>query len=100
VPELSHVLVLTYLVDPISPLQVEAMKEAAATLGVTLHVIDIKTPDNLPAAFEAGSTVGAQGVLTTAESIFRVARARVTELAARHCRQSTLSLKLRWRTAD
>jgi len=84
VPELSHVLVLTYLVDPISPLQVEAMKEAAATLGVTLHVIDIKTPDDLPAAFEAGNTVGAQGVLTTAESIFRVARARVTELAARH----------------
>ena len=84
VSELSRVLVLTYLVDPISPLQVEAMKEAASTLGVTLHVIDIRTPDDLPAAFEAGSTVGAQGVLTTAESIFRVARARVTELAARH----------------
>jgi hypothetical protein len=50
--------VLTYLVDPISPLQVEAMKEAAATLGVTLQVIDIKTPDDLPAAFEAGNTVG------------------------------------------
>jgi putative ABC transport system substrate-binding protein len=59
------------------------MKEAASRLGVTLHVIDIKTPDDLPAAFEAGSTVGARGVLTTAESIFRVARARVTELAAR-----------------
>jgi putative ABC transport system substrate-binding protein len=84
VPELSGVLVLTYLVDPIAPLQVEAMKEAAPTLGVTLHVIEIKTPDDLPAAFEAGSTVGAQGVLTTAESIFRVARARLTELAARH----------------
>jgi len=84
VPELSRVLVLAYLVDPISPLQVQAMKEAAALLGVTLHVIDIKTPDDLPAAFEAGSKVGAQGVLTTAESIFRGARARVTELAARH----------------
>jgi putative ABC transport system substrate-binding protein len=84
VPGLSRVLVLTYLVDPISPLQVEAMKDAASRLGVTLHVIDIKTPDDLPAAFEAGSSVGAQGVLTTAESIFRVARARVTELAARY----------------
>src|SRR6516225_11173369 len=59
VPELSRVLVLTYPVDPISPLQVEAMKEAASTLGVTLHVIEIKTPDDLPAAFEAGSTAGA-----------------------------------------
>jgi putative ABC transport system substrate-binding protein len=84
VPELSRVLVLTYLVDPISPLQVQAMKEAASSLGVTLDVIDIKTPDNLPAAFESGSKVGAQGVLTTAESIFREARARVTELAAHY----------------
>jgi hypothetical protein len=84
VPELSRVLVLAYLVDPISPLQVQAMKETASSLGVTLQVIDIKTPDDLPAAFEAGSKVGAQGVLTTAESIFRDARARVTELAARY----------------
>ena len=81
---LSRVLVPAYLVDPISPLQVQALKEAAPLLGVTLHIIDIKTPDDLSAAFEAGSKVGAQGVLTTAESIFRGARARVTELAARH----------------
>src|SRR5215471_15450721 len=84
VAELSRVLVLAYLVDPISPLQVQAMKETASSLGVTLQVIDIKTPDDLPAAFEAGSKVGAQGVLTTAESIFRDARARVTELAAHY----------------
>ncbi|MGY8684702.1 ABC transporter substrate-binding protein [Bradyrhizobium sp. UFLA05-153] len=84
VPELSRVLVLAYLVDPISPLQVQAMKEAASSLGVTLQVIDIKAPDDLPAAFETGRKVGAQGVLTTAESIFRNARAVVTELAARY----------------
>ena len=84
VPGLSRVLVLAYLVDPISPLQVQALKEAAPALNVTPHVIDIKTPDDLPAAFEAGIKAGAQGVLTTAESIFRGARARVTELAAHH----------------
>ena len=38
----------------------------------------------LPAAFDAGVREGAQGLLTTAESIFRAQRARVTELAARH----------------
>jgi putative ABC transport system substrate-binding protein len=53
VPGLSRVLVLAYLVDPISPLQVEALKEAAPLLDVTPYVIDIKTPDDLPAAFEA-----------------------------------------------
>ena len=84
VPGLSRVLVLAYLVDPISPLQVQMLKEAAAALGVTPYVVDIKTADDLPAAFEAGINAGAQGVLTTAESIFRDARAQVTELAARH----------------
>jgi putative ABC transport system substrate-binding protein len=84
VPGLSRVLVLAYLVDPISPLQVQALKNAAPALNVTLHVVDIKTPDDIPAAFDAGIKAGAQGVLTTAESIFRGARALVTELAAQH----------------
>jgi putative tryptophan/tyrosine transport system substrate-binding protein len=84
VPGLSRVLVLTYLVDPISPLQVQALKDAAQALNLTLQVVDIKTPDDLPAAFDAGIKAGAQGVLTTAESIFRGARALVTELAAQH----------------
>jgi putative tryptophan/tyrosine transport system substrate-binding protein len=84
IPSISNVLVLAYLVDPISPLQVQALKDAAPALGITLHVTDIKTPDDLSSAFEAGVNAGAQAVLTTAESIFRAARARVTELAARH----------------
>jgi putative tryptophan/tyrosine transport system substrate-binding protein len=84
VPGISRVLVLSYLVDPISPLQVQAMKEAAPSLGVTLQIHDIRTPNDLPAAFEAGAKDGAEGLITTAETIFRAERARVTELADRH----------------
>jgi putative tryptophan/tyrosine transport system substrate-binding protein len=84
VPELSRVLVLAYLVDPISPLQVQALKDVAPAMKVTPHVVDIKSPNDLPAAFEARIKMGVQGVLTTAESIFRGARTQVTELAARH----------------
>jgi putative ABC transport system substrate-binding protein len=84
VPRISRVLVLSYLVDPIAPLQVTALKEAASTLGVTLIIRDIRTADDLPAAFEAGAREHAEGLLTTAESIFRLQRGRVTELAARH----------------
>src|SRR6516225_3851571 len=43
IPNISDVLVLAYLVDPISPLQVQALKDTAPALGITLHVIDIKT---------------------------------------------------------
>jgi putative tryptophan/tyrosine transport system substrate-binding protein len=84
VPTISRVLVLTYLVDPIAPLQVKAMKEAAQSLGVTLLVHDIQSADDLPAAFDAGVGEGADGLIVTAESIFLIHRAEVGQLAARH----------------
>jgi putative tryptophan/tyrosine transport system substrate-binding protein len=84
VPNLQRVLVLSYSVDPISPLQVTAIREAAPSLGITPLVYDIKSADDLPAAFEAGIKEGAQGLTTTAESIFRASRGKVTELAAHH----------------
>jgi len=84
VPGITRVLVLSYLVDPIAPLQVKALKGAAPSLGLTLLIHDIRTADDFPAVFEAGVKERAQGLLTTAESIFRVERARVAELAARY----------------
>jgi putative ABC transport system substrate-binding protein len=41
VPGISRVLVLSYLDDPIAPLQVKALKDAARSLGVTLQIQDI-----------------------------------------------------------
>jgi len=85
VPKISRVLVLSsYLVDPIAPLQVQSLRDIAPTIGVTLLVHDIKTADDLATAFDAGIKEHAEGVMTTAESIFRLHRARVTELAARY----------------
>jgi putative tryptophan/tyrosine transport system substrate-binding protein len=84
VPGISRVLVLSYLADPVAPLQVKALKEAARSLGVTLQIQDIRAGDDLPAAFDAGARERADGLLTTAENIFVVYRARVSELAARH----------------
>jgi putative ABC transport system substrate-binding protein len=52
-PRISQVLVLTYLVDPIAPLQVMTMKEVAPQLGVSLLVHDIQTADDIPVAFDA-----------------------------------------------
>ncbi|MGY8665154.1 ABC transporter substrate-binding protein [Bradyrhizobium sp. UFLA05-109] len=83
-PKISRVLVLTYSADPIAALQVKALKEAAPLLGLTLHVHDIQTADDLPAAFDAGAKESAEGLIVGAESIFLVHRARVSELAARY----------------
>ena len=84
VPKISRVLVQAYLVDPIAPLQVKTLKESASSLGVTLHIRDIRTADDFSPAFDAGAREGVEGLLTTSASIFHVQRARVTELAGRH----------------
>src|SRR6195256_4281729 len=84
VPGIARVLVLSYLVDPIAPPQVKELESAADSLGVKLLVREIRTADDLPAAFDAGARERAEGVLATAESIFVAERKRVVELAAQH----------------
>jgi putative tryptophan/tyrosine transport system substrate-binding protein len=84
VPKISRVLVLSYRVDPIATPQLKELEVAAASLGVKLLVRDIRTADDLPAAFDAGAGERAEGVLTTAESIFAAEGKRVVELAAQH----------------
>jgi putative ABC transport system substrate-binding protein len=84
VPTMSRVLVLSYLTDPIAPLQVKSLEASAPSLGLTLQIQEIRSADDLPAAFDAGASEGAEGLLVTTESIFNVNRARVTELAARY----------------
>jgi putative tryptophan/tyrosine transport system substrate-binding protein len=84
VPQISRVLVLTHLSDPIAAPQVKALEETAHSLGMKLQIRDIRTSADLPVAFDAGVQERSEGVLATGESIFVVNRARVVELAARH----------------
>jgi putative ABC transport system substrate-binding protein len=84
VPGISRVLVLTYLADPISRLQVKAMMEASRSLGVTLQLHDIRTADDLPAAFNAAAGEGVDGLIQTDATIFIINHARLIELASRH----------------
>ena len=84
VPQISRLLVLSYPADPIAAPQVKELESAAGLLGVKLLLRDIQSADDLPATFEAGTREGADGVLTTFESIFIVQRERVIELAAQY----------------
>jgi len=73
-----------YLFETVAHLQVQALQNAARSLGVVLQIQNIRSSDDLAAAFETGGKERAEGLLTTAESIFSVHGARVTELAARY----------------
>jgi putative ABC transport system substrate-binding protein len=83
-PRLSRVLVLSDLGDSVAAPQLREVEHAAHSLGVKLMVRDIRTADDLPAAFDAGVRERAEGLLTTAETRLSVYRNRVVELAARH----------------
>ena len=84
VPTLSLVTVLSHLTDPIGPLQVQELEQAARPMGVRLQIQRVATTDDLSAAIDAAAQGGAQGLLTTIESFFIVHRARIAELAAIH----------------
>jgi putative ABC transport system substrate-binding protein len=83
VPEISRVLVLSYLADPIAPLQVAALDKAAPSLGVTLFVRDIRGETDLKSAFDAGERARVNGLLTTAESVLFVHRVQIKEFVTR-----------------
>jgi putative ABC transport system substrate-binding protein len=83
-PAITRVLVLSYLADPIAPLQIKALQEAARSMGVTLQVRDVRNGDDISAAFDAGIKEHAQGLLVTGESMFIVHRARIADLAAKN----------------
>ena len=83
VPTISRVLVLSYLADPIAPLQVAALDKAAPSLGVTIFVRDIRGEADIAAAFNAGEREHVDGLLVTAESVLVVHRVKINEFAAR-----------------
>ena len=83
VPGISRVLVLSYLADPIAPLQVAALDKAAPSLGVTIFVRDIRTEADIATAFDAGVRERVEGLLITAESVLVVHRVQISEFAAR-----------------
>jgi len=82
VPSMSRVLVLSYLIDPIAPLQVKTLEAAAPSLGVKLQIQEIRSGDDLPAAFDAAARESPEGLLVTAEGAPAETRAGKADSAA------------------
>jgi putative ABC transport system substrate-binding protein len=84
VPALSFVAVLSNPADPIGPIQVQEIEQAANLMGLNLQIQRVTTNDDLSTAFDAAAHGGAQALLTTIETFFITRRARIAELAAMH----------------
>jgi putative ABC transport system substrate-binding protein len=80
-PAISRVAALS---DPsVLPYHIRAAEEAAHLLALQLRTIDIATPDQISAGFEAAVAAGAEGLTILPSGIFWNERAQVVALAAK-----------------
>ena len=82
VPNLSRVAVLWNPKGPASTLGWNAIQSPARKLGVQLHSMEVRSPDDLDKAFQAATRAGADGLLTTPGAV-RGSRKRILDLAAK-----------------
>ncbi len=82
VPNLSRVAVLWNPKGPASTLGWNAIQSPARRMGVQLHSMEVRSPDDLDKAFQAATRAGADGLLTTPGAV-RGSRKRILDLAAK-----------------
>jgi putative tryptophan/tyrosine transport system substrate-binding protein len=79
--------VLVYLANPSNPSsegETKAALAAAQGLGITLHVLNASTENELDAAFEASIMLRADGLVVAGEPFFDSRRLKIVDLAAKH----------------
>jgi len=82
IPAISRVAALWNSAD--GPLGLRSTEEAARTLGVQLRPVEVATPDEIAAGFEAVEASGAEAVVITPVAMFWNQRARIVALAAKY----------------
>jgi putative tryptophan/tyrosine transport system substrate-binding protein len=82
VPGISRVAALWSPADPM--ITRRATLEAARTLGLQLRPIEVLTPDEIPAGFDAAAADGAEALVVLANAMFGNYRARIIALAAQY----------------
>jgi putative ABC transport system substrate-binding protein len=84
VPRLTRVAVLAVSGDPMSGPAMASVDSAAPSLGIQTHLIEIKSPQELDAAFVNMKKNGAQGVLAVASAFTFIHKQRIADLALAH----------------
>ena len=82
VPSLARVAVLWDATGTAN--QRRTLEHAAPALGVHLHVVEVRSPDDFDSAFAAAHTAQAEGFVILASPLFGLHLPRLVELAAQH----------------
>ena len=83
-PGSSTVGLLNNMGNPVVPPQWEATKEAAKVLGVEAVLLDIRSRDDIPRAFETANAQHVDTLLVGIEVLIQENRQLITDLAAKH----------------
>jgi ABC-type uncharacterized transport system substrate-binding protein len=83
-PNVSRVAVLQIAGNPGSTDEFPAIEAAARVLGLHLHSLAVRHPDELDSVFAAMTREGAEALIALADGVFWSHRTRVVALAAQH----------------
>ena len=70
--------------NPVVPQQWEETKKAAQTLGIEVILLDVRTKDDIPRAFETASARNVDTLLVGIDALIQEYRQLITDLAAKH----------------
>ena len=83
-PHVSRVAVLQNAGNPGSPDELREVEAAARGLGLQLHSLAVRHPDELDSVFAAITREGAEALIVQGDAVFWYHRTRVVALAAQH----------------
>jgi len=84
VPQVSRVAVLWNAANPNKVLAWQEMQGAAQALGVTLHSVEVRTPDDFARAFAALTRGRADALLTMTEGLIITHRRQIVDFTTQH----------------
>jgi putative ABC transport system substrate-binding protein len=84
VPRLARVVVFENSIEPGNAQTLRATREAAEALGVSLQVIDVRSPSDIEPAFLAATRGGADALVVLSSPLILFHRAQIAGLAATH----------------
>jgi putative tryptophan/tyrosine transport system substrate-binding protein len=84
VPKLTRVAYVWNPANPVGKNDVADTAAAARTLGLQLHLVEVKIAGDLEAAFARAARDHAGGVLVMADFVLNMLRTQIVDLAARH----------------
>jgi ABC-type uncharacterized transport system substrate-binding protein len=84
VPAVKRIGVMFDPTNPNVPHNVSEVEKAARSLRLELYKFDLRTPDDVPLAFEMATRLRADALIVGTETVTRANAAFITQLAAKH----------------